>query len=69
MHDGRFSNLDEVIEFYNTGGFITPTTDPNMKAAGIGRNWSPQEKADLKAFLLTLSDTDFLTDTIFSSPF
>lgn len=69
MHDGRFANLDEVIDFYNTGGFVTPTTDPNMKAAGVGRNWTPQEKADLKAFLLTLSDVEFLTDTIFSSPF
>ena len=69
MHDGRFTSLPEVIEFYNMGGNWSPTIDPNMKAAGVGRNWSPAEKAALLAFLKTLTDFNYLTDTTFSDPF
>ncbi len=69
MHDGRFQNLFEVIEFYNTGGNVTYTTDPNMKEAGQGQNWSQAQKDALIAFMKTLSDPDFLTDTAFSDPF
>ncbi len=71
MHDGSIPTLDSLIEFYNFGGHKTATsnTDPNMKAAGIGRNWSPREKAALKAFLGSLTDFTFLEDTNFSDPF
>lgn len=69
MHDGRFANLFEVIEFYNMGGHPTYTIDDNMKAAGVGRNWSLDEKESLIAFLATLSDPGFVTDTAFSDPF
>ncbi len=69
MHDGRFQNLFEVIEFYNMGGRPSYTLDPNMKAAGVGRNWSQAEKDALIAFMKTLSDPNFVTDTAFSDPF
>lgn len=68
MHDGRFQTLEEVIEFYNMGGHISPTIDPLMKAAGVGRNWTQQQKDDLIAFLKTLSDPDFLNNSDFSDP-
>jgi cytochrome c peroxidase len=68
MHDGRFENLDEVIEHYNTGGHLSPTIDPLMKAAGVGRFWTPQEKADLKAFLHTLTDETFINNPDFQDP-
>jgi len=68
MHDGRFQTLAEVIEFYNMGGHPSPTIDPNMKAAGVGRNWSDAQKQGLLDFLNTFTDTDFLTDTAFTSP-
>lgn len=68
MHDGRFQTLEEVIEFYNMGGHPSATIDPNMKAAGVGRNWNPQQKADLLAFLKALSDTDFINNPEFSAP-
>jgi len=68
MHDGRFTTLQEVIEHYNMGGHITSTIDPNMKKAGIGRNWTQAQKDALLAFLKTLSDNSFLTDTSFSNP-
>lgn len=69
MHDGRLQTLFDVVEFYNTGGFPSYTIDPNMKAAGVGRNWTPAEKAALVAFMRTLSDPTFVTDTAFASPF
>lgn len=69
MHDGRFQTLFDVVEFYNTGGFPSYTIDPNMKAAGVGRNWTPAEKAALIAFMRTLSDPNFVTNPAFSDPF
>ena len=68
MHDGRFNTLEEVVEFYNMGGHPSATLDPNMKAAGVGRNWSLEQKQALVAFLKTLSDPDYLTDERFSDP-
>lgn len=68
MHDGRFQTLAEVVEFYNDGGHISPTIDPNMKAAGVGRNWSDAQKQGLLDFMKTFSDPDFLTDTSFTDP-
>jgi cytochrome c peroxidase len=63
MHDGRFSTIDEVIEHYSTGLQNSPTIDPLMKKVGSGGvNLTPQEKADLKAFLLTLTDSSFIND-------
>lgn len=69
MHDGRFSTLDEVIEFYNFGGHDSPTVDPLMKYVGIGLLLTPQEKINLKAFLLTLSDDSFINNESLSNPF
>jgi len=68
MHDGRFQTLAEVVDFYNEGGHPSATLDPNMKAAGIGRNWSIEQKQGLIDFLKTFSDPAFLTDTSFSNP-
>lgn len=71
MHDGSIPNLDSLIEFYNFGGHPGPgnNIDPNMKAAGIGRNWTKQQKEDLAAFLNTLTDFELLTDSAYSDPF
>ncbi|MFD2551274.1 cytochrome-c peroxidase [Bizionia sediminis] len=63
MHDGRFTTLDEVINHYSEGLQNSPTIDPLMKkVAQGGVQLSEQDKADLKAFLLTLSDPSFLTN-------
>ena len=69
MHDGRFSSLFEVIEHYNMGGHWSPTIDPNMKAVGVGKNWSQQQKDAMIAFMKTLTDFQFLNDTTFTSPY
>lgn len=68
MHDGRFSSLEEVIDHYNSGGVASPTIDPFMKYTTGGLTLSPQSKADLLAFLKTLTDTDFITNEAFSNP-
>ena len=69
MHDGRFETLEEVINHYSEGLQNSPTIDPLMKKVDQGGvQLSPQEKADLKAFLLSLSDTDFINNPNFSNP-
>lgn len=68
MHDGRFATLDEVINHYSEGLQNSPTIDPLMKkVAQGGVQLSNQEKADLKAFLLTLSDPSFLVNPDFQN--
>ncbi|WP_044401718.1 cytochrome-c peroxidase [Lacinutrix sp. Hel_I_90] len=68
MHDGRFETLDDVINFYSEGLQNSPTIDPLMKKVSEGGvQLSPQDKADLKAFLLTLSDPSFLTNPDFQN--
>jgi len=62
MHDGRFSSLEEVIEHYNSGVVQSPSLDPKMKFSE-GLKLSQEDKDALLAFLLTLSDEDFLSNT------
>lgn len=70
MHDGRFQTLEQVVDFYSTGVHAAPNVDAGMEfAAQGGVNLTPQEKADLIAFLRTLSDDEFITDPRFSDPF
>ena len=55
MHDGRFSTLDEVLEFYNIGLQNSPYVSPLMhKINDGGACLTPSQIADLKAFLETL---------------
>lgn len=69
MYDGRFLTLDEVIDFYSEGLHATPYIHPLMHKIGDGGALlTPKEKRQLKAFLLSLTDTDFLTNPDFSKP-
>lgn len=48
MHDGRFATLEEVVDFYDRGGdFTAPNKDPRVHP----RNFTPQQKTALLAFL------------------
>ncbi len=51
MHDGSIETLAEVVDFYDKGGFDNPGKDPRM----FPRNLTDEEKADLTAFLESLS--------------
>jgi len=69
MHDGRFATLEEVINHYSEGLVNSPTIDPLMKSINQGGvHLMPSEKADLKAFLLTLTDTTIVSNPLFQSP-
>ncbi|MDA9028501.1 cytochrome-c peroxidase [Flavobacteriaceae bacterium] len=69
MHDGRFETIEDVINHYSNGLQNSPTIDPLMKKVNLGGvRLSPKEKADLKAFLLTLSDQEFIRNPDFSNP-
>tara|TARA_B100000927_G_scaffold272265_1_gene249763 strand:+ start:159 stop:1217 length:1059 start_codon:yes stop_codon:yes gene_type:complete len=71
MHDGRFNTIDQVIDFYSTGVHPhSPNIDPLMEFSSQGGvQLNPQEREELKAFLLTLSDPDFINNPKFSNPF
>jgi cytochrome c peroxidase len=63
MHDGRFTGLDQCLEHYNSG--IVSSTTLELQLQG-GIPLSAQNKSDLIAFLKTLTDTKYLTDSRFS---
>ncbi len=66
MHDGRFETLDDVINHYSEGLVYSETIDPLMKKVGEGGvQLSESDKADLKAFLLSLSDPSFINNPNF----
>ncbi len=69
MHDGRFTTLDEVIDFYSEGLVYSEHVHPLMKFVNDGGvHLTPDEKADLKAFLLTLTDHELLVDPKYGPP-
>lgn len=69
MHDGRFSTLDDVINHYSEGLVNSPTIDPLMKSVNDGGvQLSAADKIDLKAFLYSLSDDEFINNPNFQSP-
>jgi cytochrome c peroxidase len=61
MHDGRFQNLDQVIEHYATGVKRSATLDPNLaKHPDGGVPLTAADKLALVAFLQTLTDEKYL---------
>lgn len=70
MHDSRFTTLVEVVDFYAEGVRVNdPQLDPHMLPWLNGEiDLDPQERADLVAFLLTLTDETFLTNPAFGAP-
>ena len=71
MHDGRFETLEEVIEHYATGVKQSSTLDElmfhNIEPGGLPL--TAEDKADLVAFLRTLTDERLSTAEQFASPF
>ncbi|MBC7862300.1 MAG: c-type cytochrome [Bacteroidia bacterium] len=65
MHDGRFKKLSEVINHYTSGIQHNKTLSKPLEKAII---LTSNEKVDLVAFLLTLTDKKFLFDQRFSYP-
>lgn len=51
MHDGSFSSLEAVVEFYNRGGYPNELLDERIRPLGLDK----QERQDLVEFLKTLT--------------
>lgn len=67
MHDGRFFTLDAVLNHYSSGMVNSTTLDPSLNSNGtLGIPLSNQEKANLIAFLKTLTDNEFITNPKFA---
>jgi cytochrome c peroxidase len=65
MHDGRFKNLNQVLNNYIGGIQQSPTLHPLLQK---GIYLSNSDKRDLIAFLSTLTDKKFLTNPKFGYP-
>ena len=77
MHDGSIATLEEVVAFYAAGGRnvtegpyagdgrANPFKDPLIDNIDL----TPQEQADIVAFLKTLTDRRLLTNPKLSNPF
>lgn len=66
MHDGRFTKIEEVINFYSEKISSEPHVDPILRDLPQGGfQFTPEEKNDLKAFLYTLTDKEFSTNKNF----
>lgn len=70
MHDGRFATIDEVLDHYNDGGHPSSTVDPFMKFTDpdLTLELTPQKRAQIIAFLNTLTDMEFVENPAFSDP-
>ena len=76
MHDGSMATLDDVIAMYAAGGHVTEAgplagdgrANPNKSIFVNGFDLTPERAADLRAFLESLTDEEFVTDPRFSDP-
>lgn len=67
MHDGRFYTLEAVLNHYSSGVVNTQNLDSSLNTSGIlGIPLSVTEKQQIIAFLKTLTDNDFLTNSKFA---
>ena len=78
MHDGRFDTLEEVLDHYNDHIKESSTLDVLIRDASnnnrnpgdpIALGLTDQDKKDIIAFMLTLTDSSFITNDKFSNPF
>lgn len=65
MHDGRFKRLSEIVKHYTSGIQQSNTLSTQLRKPIV---LSSDERVDLTAFLLTLTDRSFLFDPCFAYP-
>lgn len=65
MHDGRFKKLSDVLNHYTSGIIKNKTLAPSLQKP---LTFTSNQKVDLIAFLLTLSDKSFLFNPNYSYP-
>lgn len=64
MHDGSLPTLESVIGYYDSGGQAHPNKSPLVHPLGL----TVGEKADLIAFLNSLTDHEFLNNPAYRAP-
>ena len=65
MHDGRYYNLEAVLDQYSGNVQHSATLDPLLQQNGVlGIPLNTEEKNALLAFLQTLNDKTFITNTM-----
>ncbi len=74
MHDGRFTTLEQVVDHYGSLDSLrrSPTVDAQMERFVVDPripDLDSTQKADLVAFLKSMTDTAFLHNPDFSNPF
>ncbi len=77
MHDGSIATLEDVLDHYSRGGRLIEDGEfagdgkfnPFKSELINGFTMTEEEKADLLAFLNSLTDEEFLTDPKFSDPY
>ena len=72
MHNGAFTTLAGVINHYNAIPADNPNLDPRLRRPGgqvQNLNLSAQQRADLEAFLRTLTGNSVYQDEKWSDPF
>jgi len=65
MYDGRFKKISQVLNHYTNGVVKYSNLSPSLKQAIVLSN---NEKVDLVAFLLTLTDKEFLFNKQYNYP-
>jgi cytochrome c peroxidase len=65
MHDGRFKTLGQVLNHYSNGVVNSQTLSTSLKH---GLQLTSDEKVEIIAFLLTLTDRQFLFDERYGYP-
>ena len=66
MHDGSIGSLSDVMDAYAKGGRFPDAVQKDPLVAGF--SMTAQERADVIAFLESLTDQDFLNNPAFADP-
>ena len=70
MHDGRFDNLEEVLDFYSNGiNLNSPNLDINILSHNKQLNLTEQQKSDIIEFLNALTDMSYVNNPAYKDPF
>jgi cytochrome c peroxidase len=73
MHDGRFTSLEQVVDFYNAGVQPNPGLDGRLRVPGGAAprrlNLTVAQRDAIVAYLKTLTDRALMSDIRFSNPF
>ena len=73
MHDGRFTTLEQVVDFYNTGVKANAGLDGRLREAPGGPprrlGLTVAQRDAIVAYLKTLTDNALMTDQRFANPF